>query len=116
MRDHDAIADRDHAKKATNATLTVLGQRLAGGEPSDLAAQLPTELKPLVDQHAGQSDPFGVEEFLRRVAEHEGNGYNTEQVADHVRAVFAVLTDAVTDGEAENVRSQLPSGYTTLFP
>ncbi|MBW3601428.1 MAG: DUF2267 domain-containing protein [Actinobacteria bacterium] len=31
----------DHAEKAARATLSVLGERLAGGEPGDLASQLP---------------------------------------------------------------------------
>jgi uncharacterized protein (DUF2267 family) len=32
----------EQSEKATRATLSVLGERLAGGEPGDPASQLPT--------------------------------------------------------------------------
>ena len=37
------LASRGDAERATRATLETLGERLAGGEPKDLASQLPPE-------------------------------------------------------------------------
>ncbi len=36
------LASREEAERATRATLETLGERLAGGEAKDLAAQLPS--------------------------------------------------------------------------
>ncbi len=38
------LGSRDEADVATSATLTTLGERLAGGEAKDLASQLPVEI------------------------------------------------------------------------
>ena len=56
---------RDEAILATQATLEALGERLAGGEPKDLAAQLPTELAYYLQQPlAGSGEPFTLDDFL----------------------------------------------------
>ena len=38
------VESREEAERATRATLQTLAERLAGGEPHDLASQLPPEL------------------------------------------------------------------------
>jgi Uncharacterized conserved protein (DUF2267) len=43
VQERGGFDTRQHAEQATRPTLGVLGQRLAGGEPSDLAAQLPAD-------------------------------------------------------------------------
>jgi uncharacterized protein (DUF2267 family) len=40
VRRHGGFDTRQQAGQATRATLAVLGQRLAGGEPSDLTSRL----------------------------------------------------------------------------
>jgi uncharacterized protein (DUF2267 family) len=47
-------ADED-ARKAIGATLETLKERLAGEEPSDLAAQLPPEIAPYVEGEGDRS-------------------------------------------------------------
>jgi len=54
-----------------------------------------------------------VEGFYGRVAEKEGVG--REEAVKHARAVATVLQTAVTEGEIEDVRSQLGKGYEELF-
>lgn len=115
VRDEGGLPDKEHAKQATTATLEVLGERLAGGEPSNLAAQLPGELKGLLDKHGGQADPFDVDEFFRRVADREGRGCSPEQASEHARSVLSTVTRSVSAGEVEDLRSQLPAGYGFLM-
>jgi uncharacterized protein (DUF2267 family) len=43
VQERGGFDTHEHAERATQATLAVLGERLAGGEPSDLAAQLPSD-------------------------------------------------------------------------
>jgi uncharacterized protein (DUF2267 family) len=108
--------DEDRAEKAVRATLNTLAQRLAGGEPHDLASQLPEELKETVELTAGEGAGirWDADEFVAKVAAREG--CSPEQARDHVRAIFAALRDAVTPGEFDDIVSQLDRSYAELLP
>ena len=115
VRDDANLADRDQAAAITVATLELLGQRLAGAEPAELAAQLPEGLKDPLTRHTGGAETFDVDEFLRRLAQREGAGVDPEQAREHARVVFATLGSFVSSGELDDVRAQLPAGYGALF-
>src|SRR5215216_2135435 len=104
-------ADED-VRKAIGATLETLKERLAGEEPSDLAAQLPPEIAPYVEGEGGQ-ESFSVDEFYDRVAQREGVDH--DEAVKHARAVATVVQTAVTGGEIDDVRSQLGNEYEELF-
>ena len=108
------IPTHDEAEKAVRATLRVLGQRLAGGETSDLASQLPqafaSELPP-----EGPGERFGLEEFYRRVAEEEPGEQSPEAARRHARAVLAALKNSLTGREFDHIASQLPAEYSDLL-
>jgi uncharacterized protein (DUF2267 family) len=109
------LADLDtneEAKQATRATLETLKERLAGNEPSNLAAQLPPEVAPYVEGGGGR-EAFSIEEFYDRVAHKEG--VEREEAIRHARAVATVVQTAVTGGELNDVRSQLGNEYRELF-
>ena len=108
-----SFENREHAEKAVRATLSVLGSRLAGGETKDLASQLPPEVGAALPQTGG-GETFGLDEFLRRVASEEGTGCGPDVVRQHARAVLNTLSESVTEGELEDVRSQLPGDLRSL--
>ncbi len=111
VRTRAGLSSREDAQAATVATLTVLGQRLFGGEAKDLAAQLPPELASFLK---GQPEErFDLDEFYERISEEEGVGI--EDAVKHARAVCSVLSDAVSAGEIKDVLSQLPKGFADLF-
>ena len=66
------IESDEDAQKAIGASLETLRERLAGEEPSDLAAQLPPEIAPYVEGDGGR-ESFSVEEFYEQVARKEGS-------------------------------------------
>lgn len=107
--------DPARAEALVRGVLDLLGRRLAGGEPADLASQLPTELKEPLNRHAGPAEPFDVDEFLRRLASQQGEGVDPEQARERARAVLTTLGRFVSDGELRDVREQLPAGYSPLF-
>ncbi|MCD2197623.1 DUF2267 domain-containing protein [Actinomycetospora endophytica] len=109
------LDDRARADAIVVNTLELLGQRVAGNEPAKLAAQLPQELKESLTRHAGAAETFDVDEFLRRLAQREGQGVDPEQARRHAQSVFATLGSFVSQGELDDVRSQLPAGYAPLF-
>lgn len=99
---------------ATRAALETLGERLEGGEPDDLAAQLPPEIAVyLVQPFAGSGVPFTLDDFFMRVAEREGTAL--AEASFHARVVLGLIAEVVTMGEIENVRSQLPTDFRQLF-
>jgi uncharacterized protein (DUF2267 family) len=106
------LADGSEAMRAIHATLETLNERLWGGEAGDLAAQLPQEIGSYLRQPALQ-EKFGLHEFYERVALREGA--SVSEAAFHAAAVVSVLDDAVSRGEMDDVRAQLPKEYDRLF-
>jgi uncharacterized protein (DUF2267 family) len=106
------FADAGSAEDAVLATLSVLGERLKGGEAKDLAAQLPSELADAV-QTEGPGDRFDVIEFVRRIAEREEADVSTAVARQHAQVVLDVILGAVTPGERSDVIAQLPQEYVT---
>lgn len=106
------LASSGEAIRAIRATLTVLGERLFGGETNDLASQLPEEIKEFLPL-TGSGESFDVDEFFERVSVLEG--IDLPQAVQHVRAVLSVLNEAVSNTEIQDVLDQLPEEYQPLF-
>lgn len=102
----------DTAEALTAVTLRTLAERISGGEAEDLAAQLPDELKPYLTGVDEPAQPFGPDEFVRRVAERAGT--DPDRARAGVRAEFTTLREAVTLGEVDDVVSQLPKDFDEL--
>jgi uncharacterized protein (DUF2267 family) len=100
------------AEGAVEATLSTLAERISAGEARDLAARLPLELAPWLGAPE-RSQPFDVDEFVRRVAAREGRDEATAE--RHARVVLAVLAQAVGPKEFDDVVSQLPSDFAPLL-
>ena len=106
------FGSKDAALIATKATLETLGERLFNGEERDLAAQLPRELGNYLN-NAGDRRTFGLDEFVQRVAFREGTDANVAR--SHAKGVIGVLHKAVSDGEWDDILSQLPPDMKQFF-
>jgi len=105
---------KEEAERATQATLTTLAERIVGNEASQLAAQLPPDVGQYLRGQEGQpGDRFNLQEFYRRVSEREG--VEPQDAAIHTRAVFSVISTAVTPGEFADVRANFSPDYDELF-
>jgi uncharacterized protein (DUF2267 family) len=99
------LGSHAEAERATRATLETLAERLAGGEAHDLAAQLPPELaRSLELPDAGIGAKLTLDEF-----------FELPDAPFHARVVIGVLTEAVSMGEIQDVRVQLPAAFAQLF-
>jgi len=88
---------------------------LAGGEPKDLASQLPPELAGYMRYEGEETNnPFSLDEFFERVNERD-EGVDQPRAVYHARVVMEVLREAATKGAMDDVRSQLPDEYAPLF-
>lgn len=106
---------REEAESAIKATFTTLAERLAAGEPHDLAAQLPPGIaEHLTHERAGAGEKLSLQEFFDRVDERD-EAADEPRAVYHARVVMEVAQDAVTGGEVDDVRSQLPEEYAPLF-
>lgn len=101
------------AEQATTATFEALGECISGGEASDIAAQLPEELKGPLQAASGKPESVGLEGFFSRVGEKTGVDRNT--ATDYASSVMAVLGQAITVGELRDVHSQLPQEFQPLL-
>jgi uncharacterized protein (DUF2267 family) len=115
VQDRGHMESREEARRATRATLETLAERLAGGEPQDLASQLPPELAEYMRYEGEETgNPFSLDEFFEKVNERDP-GTDLPKAAYHARVVVEVLRDAVSQGVIEHVRSQLRDEYDPLF-
>lgn len=105
---------REEAERATQAILETIKERIVGDEAKDLASQLPKELGEYLRGREGENgQAFEMQEFIARVSEEEQ--VEPTVAATHVRAVFAVLQDAVTPGEFADFQANFSQSYSELF-
>ncbi|MFW6296567.1 MAG: DUF2267 domain-containing protein [Halothece sp.] len=108
------LRSRGDAEVATRATLETLAERLAGGEPQNAASQLPKGIDQYLNHTwSGVGDRFSLDEFFRRVSEREGA--EMPDAVYHSRVVMEVLQEAVTQGEINDIKDQLPEEFMPLF-
>lgn len=108
------LPSREDAENAVRATLETLSEHLAGGEAGNLAAQLPQEIAVSLNQPGvPYAESFGLQQFFEQVAQREGVSY--QQAERDATAVIQVLSEVITQGLVQNVKSQLPAGIADLF-
>lgn len=112
-----SLADQEQAFEAARAVLHTLRDRLTIDESTDFAAQLPLLLQGLYyHEWTVRDKPVKMrsrEEFLQAVADRLMGKYPPE---DAVKAVFKVIERHVTEGEVNDVKSNLPDEIKTLWP
>lgn len=109
------LGSRAEAQDATRATLETLSEHLTPGEVFNFSSQLPPELIVYMEQPyiSGIGERFSLDEFFLRVAQREG--VLLIDAINHARVVAAVLSEAVTEGDLEHLRAQLPPDLAALF-
>ena len=107
-------APRDETETLVRETLRVLAERLTAGEADDLRAQLPGALHADLIPPEPEAQPFGPDEFARRVAQMAR--LPEEQARQGMVAVLATTRDAVEPGEFDDVLSQLGGEFARLVP
>jgi uncharacterized protein (DUF2267 family) len=107
----------EHARRAVEAVLEALADRISGGQVDQLAGQLAPELRPPLErgksQSKGAARRLSLAEFLKGIAEREG--VTPEEASEHARAVFATLREAISEKEFSDVTAQLPDEYAALL-
>jgi uncharacterized protein (DUF2267 family) len=109
------LASKSEAERATQAALETLTEWISRKERYDAASQLPRGLAMYLKQPflgtGKQPAPshkrnFSLDEFFQRMSIREDVPPATAR--EHAHAVMSVLSDALSKGEFEDIRSQLP--------
>ncbi|QBD78715.1 DUF2267 domain-containing protein [Ktedonosporobacter rubrisoli] len=108
------LNSRIQAENAIRATLETISEHLTPEEAENFSAQLPPELASYMQQpFSGVAERFALAEFFERVSQREGIGL--QAATFHARAVAAVVAEAITVGQVEHLRAQLPRDIAQLF-
>ncbi|NUB90781.1 DUF2267 domain-containing protein [Haloterrigena sp. SYSU A121-1] len=110
------LESMDRAQAASEAVLATLGETLTGGEAEDVAAQLPDELARILEDadHDGAGYDRGA--FVDRVGEHlRDTDVEPDDAEQFAEAVTDAVAAALTDGEIQNLKSQLDDDLHPLF-
>ncbi|MBQ0980679.1 DUF2267 domain-containing protein [Micromonospora sp. M61] len=103
----------NEAVRSVQAVLSVLGERLAGKEADNLAAQLPDRLDASVTRNP-QGRRWDIGDFLKHVGDREQVA-DVDQVRLHAQAVLRTVAEALNDDERHDLLAQLPAGIIDLF-
>ena len=103
---------RDETETLVHATLRVLAERLTAGEADDLRAQLPGDLQADLIPPEPEAQPFGLDEFARRVTRMAR--VPEADAREGMVAVLATTRDAVEPGEFDDVLAQLGGEFARL--
>ncbi len=105
---------REEAERATRATLETLKERIAGDDVQELAANLPQELGDYLQGREGDGEQsFNLQEFITRASQKENIEPTTAAI--HVRAVFAVLQNAISPELFAALHTHFSHDYEELF-
>lgn len=112
VRDKAKLSSDEEAVAAVRATLSVLAERITGGQAQDLAVYLPNEIRKYLAGAPREAKALDKEEFLDRIARIEQTDRDTAM--KHAAAVLTTLTDTVPREEIQDTLDQLPSGVRHL--
>lgn len=115
------VLDRGEAEKITAVVLRTLATRLTPQEADQVEAQLPKDLKPIwrgnvLQQVAanlrGQSE-INLDQFVDEVMKQ--THVSRDRALELTKAVFHLLKEQITQGEADDVAGQLPQALKIIW-
>jgi uncharacterized protein (DUF2267 family) len=115
------VADRsglsaDEARRATEAVLEGLAERLPDKEVAALLDRLPGDLRAALERgRAGRTAQrrLDLDDFLELLGERTGT--DPQRAREHARAVVQVLTEALDDQMLADLLVELPDDYADLL-
>ncbi len=113
VRERGGYSTNDQAEHVSRAVISALGKRIAGGEITDLASQLPDEFADTLQAQPQPGQSQSVNEFLEQVGERLSE--DTETARQDTTTVLTTVASSIEGGQLNHLLSQLPSSYASLF-
>lgn len=114
VRDDAGFEDLEHARVALDIVLAALVRRLTPDEARDLIAQLPSLLQPALRALPPGPDKAITEATIGTELS-AMLGVETPEAARILMTVASVIAGGISEGQAEEVRGQLPAGLRDAF-
>lgn len=99
--------------ESENALVTfvkMLARRLTPDERMDFASQLPAELQDTVVSIEETDDNMSMEDMLETIADEQN--IDEDHAKKQIMAAWQTLRDAISKGEIDDIRAQLPKDMT----
>lgn len=105
VQDYSGFSDQE-SETALRLVVEIIAARLAAGERSDFASQLPMELKLMVLSMKNYPQRLSVDDIYNELGDLQNidRGHAKKQVM----AVWQTLEDAVSEGQIDHIRAQFP--------
>ena len=119
VQERGRIADPSKTELVIKAVLGTFGELVYRTEERQMAAQLPKQLRDVFYEYQprerGRADlgNYPLEEFFNRVKARASVTLQDAERLSHV--VLSVLQEAVSPGEIDDVRTELPTRFQTLL-
>ena len=115
VQDYANISNRKRAEELCKIVFHLLSARLTENESRDLKAQLPSGIKEMWKEVEEKGViKFHKDELLVRIM-NEGQLDNMVIAEIVAKAVFKVLKEQITKGEADDVAAQLPKALKKMW-
>jgi uncharacterized protein (DUF2267 family) len=109
MQDYSGFSDGESAD-ALELLVENVSAHLTEGERRDFASQLPEELQELAMAPTGQALRDNILEQFMELEDIEEN-----QAKKQIKAAWRAIKDAISHGEAEDIKAQLPGDMVALL-
>lgn len=119
VQERAELGTEEEARGITGATLETLGERISQSVREGLEDKLPDQLTKLLRarfvQKGSQQEPelFPLEEFYQRVSQRSDTGH--PRAIAGTKAVMAVLKEATTATEWDNLQAEMPAEYDEIL-
>ena len=105
VQDYSGFSDSE-SEEALELVVETLASRLNEGEREDLASQLPEELEDVALAPTA-TQKFSAEDMFEELSELQN--IDESRAKKQVMAVWRALKEALSPGEIEDIRAQLPN-------
>jgi uncharacterized protein (DUF2267 family) len=120
VREMVGLENNEEAERLVRAVFGTLGERVYRTEERHLAAQLPKELKNAFYEYQSKESGraalgnYPLEEFYNRVKA-RAKLRSFQETQRQTKIVMAVLKEAVSQGEIEDIQREMPEEFRHLF-
>ncbi len=108
VQDYSGFSEQE-SDESLKLIVETLSSRLQEGERQNFASQLPSELQDLA-LAPNDTDKLNADEMFRQLSEVQETGEN--RVKQQMTAVWQTLKDALTPGQMDHLKAQLPDKLT----
>lgn len=108
VQEYSGFSDEE-SEESLKLIIETLSSRLQEGERQDFASQLPSELQDVALAPTG-TDRFNAEQMFQELSEIENSNHN--YVKKQLAAVWSALKDALSPGQINHIKEQLPKDLT----